>query len=117
MGFALSAIGEKGRVMRNFFSEWAKVSLKMLSWIMELAPFGAGALIAYSVGVHGPEVLGPLGFFVVVVYIGEILILVEYTLLMLITGLKPVSFFQDYDKTHDGFIYHMQQHGYTSRKH
>lgn len=94
MGFALSAIGEKGRVMRNFFAEWTQLSMKMLAWIMELAPFGAGALIAYSVGVHGPKVLGPLGFFVLVVYIGEVLILVEYTLIMLVTGLNPVKFFR-----------------------
>jgi len=94
LGFALSAIGEKGRVMRNFFAEWTKVSMKMLAWIMELAPFGAGALIAYSVGVHGPQVLGPLAFFVLVVYIGEALILVEYTGIMLLAGMNPVQFFK-----------------------
>ncbi len=94
MGFALASLNNTGRVMRSFFAEWTQLSMKMLSWIMELAPFGAGALLAYSVGVHGPKVLGPLGLFVLVVYLGEILILVEYTFIMLVSGINPVRFFK-----------------------
>ncbi len=94
MGFALASLKDTGRVMRSFFAEWTQLSMKMLSWIMELAPFGAGALLAYSVGVHGPKVLGPLGLFVLVVYLGEILILVEYTFIMLFSGINPVRFFK-----------------------
>ncbi|MQY76130.1 MAG: cation:dicarboxylase symporter family transporter [Spirochaeta sp.] len=93
-GAALIALKDKGSVLKSFFSQWADMSMKMLSWIMELAPYGAGALIAYSVGVHGPRILGPLALFVAVVYIGEILILIEYTIIMVIAKLRPFKFFK-----------------------
>jgi len=93
-GAGLVAIKGKGNVLKDFFSQWAELSFKLLGWIMELAPYGAGALIAWSVGVHGPKVLGPLALFVVIVYAGEILILIEYTVIMLLTKMRPIKFFK-----------------------
>jgi len=80
--------------LAHFFEEWSKVSLLMLSHIIKLAPYGAAALIAYSIGVYGAKVIGPLGFFVVVVYLGEILILIEYTILMLLFKIAPAKFYK-----------------------
>lgn len=93
-GAGLVALKDKGSVLRSVFAQWTELSMKMLAWIMELAPYGAGALIAYSVGVHGPRVLGPLALFVGVVYLGEILILVEYTIIMILARLRPLKFFK-----------------------
>jgi DAACS family dicarboxylate/amino acid:cation (Na+ or H+) symporter len=93
-GFGLITIREKVPVLKDFFSQWSMLSMKLLGWIMELAPYGAGALIAYSVGFHGPKVLGPLALFVVVVYFGEFLILVEYTIIMLLSGVRPFKFYK-----------------------
>lgn len=94
VGAGVIAMGEKARALRGFFDEWTELSMRLLSWVMELAPFGAGALMAFSVGVHGPKILGPLALFVVVVYIGEVLILVEYAIVLLASGLRPLRFFR-----------------------
>jgi Na+/H+-dicarboxylate symporter len=93
-GAGVIAMGEKAKLLKSFFAEWTELSMKLLMWTMELAPFGAGALMAWSVGVHGPKVLGPLALFVVVVYIGELLILVEYAGILLASGLRPFRFFR-----------------------
>jgi Na+/H+-dicarboxylate symporter len=94
LGAGVIALGEKTKTLKVVFDEWTELSMKMLNWVMELAPFGAGALMAWSVGFHGPKVLGPLALFVVVVYFGELLILVEYTIILLASGLRPLKFFK-----------------------
>jgi len=94
LGAGVISLKEKAKTLRVIFDEWTELSMKMLNWVMELAPFGAGALMAWSVGFHGPKVLGPLAFFVVIVYLGEILILVEYTIIMVASGLRPLKFFK-----------------------
>lgn len=93
-GLVLANVAKKNSVLQNFFAEWTDVSMAMLQGIMKLAPYGAGALIAYSVGVYGPKVLGPLGLFVGVVYLGEILILVEYTIIMIANKINPIKFYK-----------------------
>lgn len=91
-GIVLAGMGEKGATMQKFFAEWTDVSMKMLQAIMELAPYAAGALIAFSVGVHGPRILGPLGKFVGLVWLGELLIIIEYVLMLLANGVSPRKF-------------------------
>ena len=93
-GAGVIALRDKVPVLKDFFMEWSQLSLKLLDWIMELAPYGAGALMAVSIGVHGPKVLGPLALFVVILYLGEFLILVEYTIIMLLSGIRPFKFFR-----------------------
>jgi len=94
LGAGVIAMGEKAKTMKGIFDEWTELSMKLLDWTMELAPFGAGALMAYSVGYHGPKVLGPLAFFVGVLYLGEFLILVEYSIILLASGIRPLRFFK-----------------------
>ena len=91
-GIVLAGLGEKGATMQRFFAEWTDVSMKMLQAIMELAPYAAGALIAFSVGVHGPRILGPLGKFVGLVWLGELLIIIEYVFMLLANGISPRRF-------------------------
>lgn len=91
-GIALAGLGEKGATMQKFFAEWTDVSMRMLQAIMELAPYAAGALIAFSVGVHGPRILGPLGKFVGLVWLGELLIIIEYVLMLVANGISPQKF-------------------------
>jgi Na+/H+-dicarboxylate symporter len=93
-GAGVISMGEKAKLLKSFFAEWTELAMKLLMWTMELAPFGAGALMAWSVGFHGPKVLGPLALFVVVVYIGEILLLVEYAFILLASGIRPFKFFR-----------------------
>ena len=91
-GVVLASLGKKTETLQKVFAEWTDVSLKMLEAIMQLAPYGAGALIAFSIGIYGPRVLGPLGKLVLVVWLGQLLILIEYALIMLVNGVSPIKF-------------------------
>lgn len=92
---ALIAVSKKTNIdtLASFFEQWTTVSLKMLEWIIKLAPYGAGALIAWSVGVYGPSVIGPLVGFLGVVYLGEFLLLGLYVVIMGIFRVDPLKFF------------------------
>ncbi len=59
-GFALVALGERGRPMTEFFEAAAQVFFQMIGMIMKLAPIGAGAAMAFTIGKYGIDSLGPL---------------------------------------------------------
>ncbi len=68
-GFALMAVGEKGRPILKFFDAISQVFFRMMGMIMRLAPIGAGAAMAFTIGKYGVDSLGPLlklmgGFYV-----------------------------------------------------
>jgi len=59
-GFALSALGEQGKPVMNFFDAISKVFFRMMNMIMRLAPLGAGGAMAFTIGKYGLDSLGPL---------------------------------------------------------
>lgn len=67
-GIALANMEEKGEVVVNFIQTTAKVFFAMVNMIMKLAPLGAGAAMAYTVGKFGIESLKPLLGFVALFY-------------------------------------------------
>ena len=83
-GFCLSALGERGRPLIEFFDILGDVMIRMTNAVMKFAPIGVFGLISYTVARYGLSVLLPLGklilasflatvTFVVVVYIPIIL--------------------------------------------
>lgn len=67
-GFALSALGEKGKALVNIFDQINQVMIKLTGMVMTLAPYGVFALIAYTVGTYGLSVLLPLGNLILTMY-------------------------------------------------
>lgn len=68
-GFALMAAGDKARPVLKFFDAISQVFFRMMAMIMRLAPIGAGAAMAFTIGQYGVHSLGPLlklmgGFYV-----------------------------------------------------
>lgn len=68
-GFALSALGEKGAPLTKIFDAANAVMIKMTAAVMQYAPYGVCALIAYTVGSSGLHVLLPLIKLIVLMYI------------------------------------------------
>ena len=69
LGFAMSAIGEPVKPLLNLFEQINQVMIKLTGMIMELAPYGVFALIAYTVGAYGLAVLLPLIKLIVLMYV------------------------------------------------
>lgn len=59
-GFALNALGERGRPVRALFDSLSLVFFRMMATIMRLAPLGAGGAMAFTIGKYGVDSLGPL---------------------------------------------------------
>lgn len=59
-GFALQRMGNAGRSVHIFIEECSHIFFAMMNVIMKLAPLGAGASMAFTVGKYGVEALKPL---------------------------------------------------------
>lgn len=67
-GYALNHMGGKGRAVHSFIEEAAHIFFAMMNAVMKLAPFGAGAAMAVTVGKFGIESLGHLATLMGVFY-------------------------------------------------
>ena len=59
-GYALQQMGSKGRAVHVFIEECAHIFFAMMAVIMKLAPLGAGAAMAFTLGKYGLAALKPL---------------------------------------------------------
>jgi aerobic C4-dicarboxylate transport protein len=97
-GFALMAIGDKGRPVVEFLESAAQVFFRMIAMVMTLAPLGAGGAMAFTIGKYGIDSLGPLaklmgGFYLtcalfVLVVLGAIARLAGFSILRFIRYIK-----------------------------
>jgi Na+/H+-dicarboxylate symporter len=91
-GISLNALGDFGKPVVHFFEVVAHLMFRMTSMIMNVAPIGVFALMAWATGSFGLEVLVPV-FKFLGSYIGACIIfsIVVYgTLLMGIAKLSPL---------------------------
>ncbi len=63
-GAALAKMGEKAKAVTSFIEGASKALFGMMNMVMVLAPLGAGAAMAYTIGKFGPESLHSLGFLI-----------------------------------------------------
>jgi len=59
-GFALQQMGQAGQLVYRFVEECAHIFFAMMNVIMKLAPLGAGAAMAFTIGKYGIDALKPL---------------------------------------------------------
>jgi aerobic C4-dicarboxylate transport protein len=59
-GYALQQLGSGGQAVHRFITESAHIFFAMMNVIMKLAPLGAGAAMAFTIGKYGLEALKPL---------------------------------------------------------
>ncbi|GAC1500683.1 MAG: C4-dicarboxylate transporter DctA [Bradyrhizobium sp.] len=68
-GFALMALGERGRLLRQIIDEAAHGVFGVIAIVMKAAPFGAFGAMAYTIGKFGPAALGNLIGLIAVFYV------------------------------------------------
>lgn len=59
-GIATSSLGEKARPVIDFFDSLSHVIIKIVGYVMYLAPIGLGAFFAALIGEQGGQIAGPL---------------------------------------------------------
>ena len=70
-GIVLTIIGEKGKPVLSFFEGVFAAIMKLVEWILWLAPIGVLCLVAWSVARIGvAELVGPLLLYVLAVIVG-----------------------------------------------
>lgn len=93
LGFAISSIGQKAKPIADMFDAFNEIMLKITGWVMCLAPFGVFALMAYTIGIIGLDVIKPLALYMLTVITG-LLIHACLTLPVLLTVLGRYSPFR-----------------------
>ncbi len=69
MGVGVLLAGEKGKIVGDFFDSASEVVMKVTMMIMELAPYGVLALMAWVMGVNGLGVLVNMGKLAMALYL------------------------------------------------
>lgn len=59
-GYALNRMGAKGAAVHEFIEQASHIFFAMMNAIMRLAPIGAGAAMAFTIGKYGIDSLKPL---------------------------------------------------------
>ena len=96
LGIALVAGGERYRNIRTLMEELQELCLRIVGWIMHLAPIGLAALLLQLVASQQSALLVSLGHFIVVVT-GTTLfhgLIVLPLILWLFTRISPLRFFR-----------------------
>ena len=96
LGIALVVGGERYRNIRTLIEELQELCLRIVGWIMRLAPFGLAALLLQLVATQEGGLLRSLGHFILVVT-GTTLfhgIVVLPLILWLFTRISPLRFFK-----------------------
>ena len=94
LGIATLFINEPDRArIVSFFETGRLLFIRLVSLIIAFAPIGLGVLTAYSVGVYGAKVAGPLLKFMGAIYLSELVMFaVIMVLLYAIARVSPAFF-------------------------
>ena len=96
IGVGIMLSGEKGKPLGEVINSGAEVVLKVTHLVMEVAPFGVFALIAYVTGTQGVETLFdvlPLAGAIVLGCLIQI-VLVHGSIMLFLLRLPPIQFFK-----------------------
>jgi Na+/H+-dicarboxylate symporter len=95
-GVGILVLGEKGRPVGAVIESGAEVMFKITHWVMEMAPFGVFALIAWVAGTQGIATFQAIFTLAIAVYAGCLIhiILVYGGLIRVILGLPLVRFYR-----------------------
>lgn len=92
MGVGILMTGDKGKPMGDFFESAAEVVMKVTMMVMELAPYGVFALMAWVMGKNGLEILSTMGKLAFVLYLACILQIVLVYGGLIIKGILRLPF-------------------------
>lgn len=98
VGLIIAKLKEETKVVKNFFEQSNKIMIEMTNVVMKVAPIGVFCLMAKTFATLGITAIIPLFKFVACVVLGiAIQLLIIYPILLLIfTGLSPITFFKKF---------------------
>ncbi len=76
IGYALVSIGKRGEPLMAVIESLLQTLFRIVGMVMKLAPIGAGAGVAYTIGKHGLGSLWGLGHLMLAVYLTSIIFVV-----------------------------------------
>ena len=97
MGVSLLTIGDKGKPVADLMEASTEVMLRITHWVMEVAPFGVFALIAWVSGTQGVAALLDVITLAIAVLIGciaHMVIMHGLIIMKFMLKLSPVMFFR-----------------------
>ncbi len=97
IGVSLLTIGETGKPVADFMAAAAEAMLRITHWIMEVAPFGAFALIAQLAGNAGISALLDVITLVIAVLIGcaaHMIFMHGIIVMRVVLNLSPMNYFR-----------------------
>jgi len=98
IGVGLSALGEKTKMITNLFKQLNDLIMKIVDFVMIIAPFGVFGLIARTFATQGFDAMLPLLKYMALVLISLLIhaTIVYGGLLKIFTKLSPVRFFKKF---------------------
>ena len=98
IGGILSVLKEETRLVKDFFTQFNKIMIKMTIWVMKLAPIGIFCLLASTFATLGLDALMPLFKFIACVILAIIIqsVIIYPLLLLLFTRLSPINFIKKF---------------------
>jgi len=75
-GFALLALGDRGRPVRTLVDDLAHAIFGVIAIVVKVAPIGAFGAMAYTIGRYGPTALGSLAGLIGVFYLTSFLFVI-----------------------------------------
>jgi Na+/H+-dicarboxylate symporter len=94
-GITLNSLGKQGAKLVDFCQDMAKLVFKMISFIVQLSPYGAFALTAWVIGTQGLDVLHSLVKLIIAVIVSLIFQYLVFGLLIYVFGrLSPIPFYK-----------------------
>ena len=95
-GVGILTVGEPARPMAHLMDAGSAIMLKLTHWVMEVAPFGVFALIAWVAGTQGVAALLQVVALALTVTLACVLhvIIVHGGLIKFVLRLKPLDFFR-----------------------
>ncbi len=96
LGLALNLSGEKGKPLLRVIESLAETMYRLTGIVMEFAPYGVAAIMAWVAGSFGFKTLYSLLQFLLVNYLGCIIqiLVVQVGILWLLAKLNPLPFFK-----------------------
>ncbi|MDD6502631.1 MAG: dicarboxylate/amino acid:cation symporter [Oscillospiraceae bacterium] len=95
-GAGILVCGEKATHAKQLFESLNEVVMSVMMFIIKLTPIGVFCLMANTVAVNGPDIVGSLLIVLAVAYLGYLLhLLIVYSVTVkTMGGLSPIEFFK-----------------------
>ena len=95
LGIALVKSGDKARSVTHIFEEMFGVMLKIVHWLMKIAPFGVFGMLVQNIGMAGFDLFFGLASYMLTAALGlaSMIFIVTPIMVYVVSGMSPIKFF------------------------